>query len=176
MWISSIDFDGDRVSGELLNEPNELSNVRAGDRVEIAFADLEDWMLTTDGKVLGAFSVQVIRADMRRADRQAHDEAWGLDFGDPARVALPPGEVDHPMALNMVPSLVEFPTKNPGELRSADPAGRTMLHREALAGNACIVRALLERGADKHARDAKGHTPLDLARRLGWPAVESLLA
>ena len=38
MWIGEIDFDGRNVRGELLNNPNWLTSVKAGDPAQIPLA------------------------------------------------------------------------------------------------------------------------------------------
>ncbi len=48
-------------------------------------------------------------------------------------------------------------------MRDVRTKGETPLHRAAAYGDADIVRALLDRGADKEARDAHGDTPLSWA-------------
>src|SRR5262245_33688915 len=54
MWVADVDFDGESLRGSLLNQPNELQNVRQGDAITARFPDrLGDWMLIGDG-VLGA--------------------------------------------------------------------------------------------------------------------------
>jgi uncharacterized protein YegJ (DUF2314 family) len=176
MWVGDVDFDGEWVSGPLINSPNELTNVREGDAVRTRLSDrFCDWMLAGPNGVHGAFTIQAMRATMSNRERRAHDEAWQLSFGDPQRVMLPPSDDDHPMAINMAPSLEEFLSKNPGAMNKADESGFTMLHREALAGNANIVGILLMRGANHAARTREGKTPLALARALGWPNVEKAL-
>jgi uncharacterized protein YegJ (DUF2314 family) len=176
MWVGDVEFDGEWVSGTLINAPNELTNVEQGDAVCTRLSErFWDWMLSSSDGVLGAFTIQAMRLAMSEDDRSEHDAAWGLEFGDPERVALPPSEDDHPMALNVAASLEAYLGKNPGAVRESDDAGLTMLHREALAGNANIVRVLLARGADPAARTRGGKTPLALARALGWPKVEEAL-
>src|SRR5262245_40642205 len=43
MWIGDVDFDGETLSGRLLNAPNWLTSVREGDSVRAPFSQLEDW-------------------------------------------------------------------------------------------------------------------------------------
>lgn len=47
-----------------------------------------------------------------------------------------------------------------GFMRDARTRGETPLHRAAAFGDAAMIGLLLERGADKQARDAHGDTPL----------------
>jgi uncharacterized protein YegJ (DUF2314 family) len=175
MWVGDVGFDGDEVTGTLMNEPNELTNVHEGDAVRVPLDRVEDWMLSGSDRVFGAFSVQAIRASMTERERREHDEAWGLEFGDPAQVALPSTDDDHPMAVNAGASLEQYLEANPGAMQQPYDAGFTLLHREALAGNANLVRILLARGANATGRTPSGKTPLGLARALGWSKVEALL-
>jgi uncharacterized protein len=175
MWVDEVSFDGSRITGVLINEPNELRAVSTGDAVDVPLAQVEDWMLASDETVLGAFTVHAIRAAMKRADREQHDAAWGLPFGDAARPRLPPDDDDHPMALNAADKLVAYLREDPARIRTADARGFTLLHTHALAGNANIVAILLEHGADAKARTKAKKTPLALARSLGWSRVIALL-
>jgi uncharacterized protein YegJ (DUF2314 family) len=178
MWVRDVDFDGEIVTGTLMNEPNELTNVREGDSVRVPLGGrFSDWMLSGRGAVLGAFTVQAIRAAMSEGERRDHDEAWGLPFGDPRQVSVPPSGDDHPIfGPQIAASLEGHFDAHPEDLQRSDDKGYTMLHREALAGNAGIVRILLARGASASARSRSGKTPLALARAAGWPAVEAILA
>ncbi len=175
MWVGDVDFDGERVTGTLMNEPNELENVHEGDAIDVPLERVEDWMLAGAGGVLGAFTVQAMRAGMTKSERKEHDEAWGLTFGDPKEEALPPTGDDHPMGRNAEQLVEEFLDSNPSAIDEADDAGRTMLHREVVAGNANLVRALLARGANVGTRTKSGKTALGLAREVGWAAVEQML-
>src|SRR5262245_5869506 len=55
MWLSEIDFDGQFVSGVLLNSPNWLKSVKEGDRVRIPPGQISDWMYVLNGDVYGAY-------------------------------------------------------------------------------------------------------------------------
>ena len=57
-----------------------------------------------------------------------------------------------------------------------DCGGRTALHDAAGEGNLRTVRVLLAHGADPHARDDLGYTPLDFSRMRGpYNAIEKEL-
>jgi uncharacterized protein YegJ (DUF2314 family) len=184
MWIGDVDFDGRTVQGSLLNSPNWLRSVQAGDPVSVPLRHITDWMYAIAGEVYGAFTVQVIRSRMNPRERQEHDEAWGLSFGDPRTVRVVPegpnwfkaggADGEHPMSEAMGPSLKDQLKKSPAMVRSRDERGWTFLHQLALAGSAA-VRLLLEAGADPNARAHDGTTPLQLARSLAWQRIIDVL-
>jgi uncharacterized protein len=193
MWFSEIEFDGDYVSGVLINSPNWLKSIAQGDAVRIPLGQISDWMYAISGEVFGAYTVNLIRSRMSRQERKDHDDAWGQNFGDPAKIRLAPepkkgggllkswfgkkqeDSGEHPMCENMVESFQEQLKKDPTFATSKDGRGWTLLHRESLAGNAPIVKALLEARADPKAKTPEGRTPLELARRMGWENVTAVL-
>ncbi len=190
MWVGEIDFDGQVLVGELLNSPHALRSVKAGDRAEVTLAEISDWMYAINDRVYGAYTVNLMRSRMSVAERREHDTAWGLDFGDPSQIELVPpsfygggahpsaellATLEHPMAANMGSSLDGALRKNPSMLQHVDERGLTMLHVQALAGDARGVETLLRHGAKRHAASARGMTPLDLAKVLAWPRVIALL-
>lgn len=199
MWINEIEFDGFTVGGTLLNEPNMLTSVKAGDEVQIPVAQISDWMYASyDERVYGAYTVNYLRSKMAPRHLAEHDEAWGLGFGDPNQVEVMPIEyrlgrkpgffeklfggpkepkeyVDHPMALNMAGEVKKVIAENPEYLSSQDERGFTMLHEMALGGSTSCVEALLEIGADQSIRTQSGHTAFELASEMGWREVMKML-
>jgi uncharacterized protein YegJ (DUF2314 family) len=192
MWLSDVDFDGREVSGTLLNSPNWLKSVKEGDPVRLPLAQISDWMYAISGEVFGAYTVNLMRSRMGRAERAEHDAAWGLDFGDPAKIRVAPdgsgggflkswfgkkqpNTGEHPMSENMAPEMQKQLAADPSLVHSRSDEGWTFLHGEALAGNLATVKVLLAAGADPKARTNHGMTPLALAQSLGWEKVIALL-
>jgi uncharacterized protein YegJ (DUF2314 family) len=194
MWLSEVDFDGRDVSGVLLNSPNWLKTIKQGDPVRLPLGHISDWMYAISGEVFGAYTVNLLRSRMGRREREEHDRAWGLNFGDPANVRVAPepdkgggflkgwfgkrqtDPGEHPMSVNMATSLKDQLAKDPSLVSSTDDRGWTLLHQEALAGSAPTVKVLLAAGADRNAVTNHGMTPLQLAQSLGWERVAALLA
>jgi uncharacterized protein YegJ (DUF2314 family) len=194
MWLSDIDFDGECVSGVLQNTPNWLKSIKQGDSVRIPLHEIEDWMYALDDEVFGAYTVNLMRSRMGRQERNEHDAAWGVNFGDPAKIRLVPEPgggggllkrwfgarqaetAEHPMSESMASVFKDEIAKNPSLVSSTDGDGWTLLHQQVLAGSAATVKVLLEAGADPHALTHDGKTPLALAKALGWDSVVALLS
>ena len=188
MWIGEVDFDGQYVQGELLNNPNWLTSVKAGDAARIPLGEISDWMYAIGGEVYGAYTVNLMRSRMGARELREHDAAWGLDFGNPKQIRLvPPGYFknsiadsggvpeEHPMSVNMASSLETRLAESPGMIHETNDQGWTLLHHEALGGNYSTVKVLLEFEADPNAKTRDGKTPLQLARSLGWERVAAIL-
>ncbi|CAL4960661.1 unnamed protein product [Urochloa decumbens] len=63
----------------------------------------------------------------------------------------------------------------PEALAARDREGRTVLHAAAAAGEAEAVAVLVDMGADTAAADARGRTPMDVAREKGYQEVVDVL-
>lgn len=194
MWLSEIDFDGKVITGELMNSPNNLKSVKQGDKVSMPLSQISDWMMVLVGDVYGGFTVNLMRSRMSGTERRAHDQAWGLNFGDPSNIRIkqepkqkkilgipigkpaPTSGDEHPMSEPMAGKLKEQLAEDPSLIPWRDDDGWGFLHQEALAGNLASVKVLLEAGADPDARTNHGMTPLELANCLGWTEVTALLS
>lgn len=194
MWINEVNFDGDRIKGRLINQPNELTNINVGDDVEVALNEISDWLFampqtrkqtglsklfsssaTVLPKAYGGFTIQQMRSEMSPAERKTHDQAWQLDFGDFNDIEVvyeqkehPENLIEHPMSRNMKSEFIRFVTENPGEITGRDADGYTLLHTETIAGNLSSVEVILQAGADKHVKTDTGKTALDFAEQLNW--------
>lgn len=204
MWLNEITFDGELITGTLLNAPHWLKSIAEGDRSQVPIKGISDWMYAIGDRVYGAYTVNLLRSQMARGERAQHDAAWGLDFGDPNEIQIVPPEwfggkpkagffkklfgggggetppvdletAEHPMAVNMADSLRDFLNEDPMNVYITDDNGWTMLHQQALAGTVIGVSILLEQGADPNAVTSDGATALQFARSLGWKQVIDVL-
>ncbi|MDZ4402524.1 DUF2314 domain-containing protein [Prosthecobacter sp.] len=184
MWINDDVFDGQNVQGTLINSPRWVRSVAEGDHITVPLSMVHDWLYVIGGRAYGGWTVNCMRLRMSDEERLSHDEAWGLDFGDPNQVLVVPDwsksnpaaekAGEHPMALNMLKSLEIHLKQHPEDSRSSDDAGWTQLHSFALAGSAASVQMLLAHGADPTAITNSGMTSQQMAEALGWEAVVNL--
>lgn len=199
MWINEISFDGNNISGILLNTPNELTNVSKDDFVNIPLTQISDWLFaiteskpksglsnffssTPKPKTYGGFTIQAMRSEMSGQERNEHDNAWGLDFGDFNEVLLVSGQkekpenlIEHPMSRNMREKLVEFLKENPAEITNTDENGMTLFHKETIAGNLTSIEVLLSLGVDKNIKTNQEETALEIAKKLNWEHLIPIL-
>jgi len=200
MWVNEIYFDGIEIKGKLLNDSQWLNNINSGDTVSLKYTELIDWMYVIDEKVYGAFTVHAIRSKMQEVERNQHDAAWGLNFGDYSNIALAPSVIvsgnkelqydytqsivdtavlemsEHAMSVNMRTSIAEQLSSHPDLVNSIDSEGWTLLQREALAGNLSPIEILCKNGADKSLKNPFGETALDLAIKMDWPMIIQFLS
>ena len=182
MWINNINFDGKIISGELVNDPNQLTNITKGDIISTEVDKIDDWMISINGKTLGGYTIQLMRSGMGDKERKGHDQAWGLDFGDYNEVLLvhqqkekPENLVEHPMSKNMADKTREFLKENPDEISFIDKNGFTLLHKEAIAGNSTTIEILLELGADKTIKSNSNKTASNYAALMAWDHLNDIL-
>ena len=182
MWKNNINFNGETITGELVNDPNQLTNVKKGDVIRKKINEIGDWMISIQGRTYGGFTIQVMRSGMNDKERRSHDKAWGLDFGDYNEILLayeqkekPENFIEHPMSKNMAEKMREFLKENPSELTTTDEDGLTLLHKEAIAGNKTSIEILLEFGADKAVESKSGKTAFDYAKSMNWEHLTEIL-
>lgn len=182
MWINEIDFDGEKIHGVLMNSPNQLTNIKVGDRVSVDLNKISDWLFSTHGKTYGGYTIQLLRSRMNAEEREHHDKAWGLDFGDFNSIHVvtdqsknPDNLIEHPMCINMKEKAREYFIENPDVITEKDENGATMLHTEAIAGNKTTIDILLELGADKNEKTKTGKTAFDYAEAFNWEHILPIL-
>lgn len=193
MWVSDVDFDGTHLTGTLLNQPRFLQNWAEGDSVEAPFGHLLDWMFAAEGEAFGGYTISLVRARMSPKQREMHDDAWGLDFGEPGEIRLEmggrgPGNrllarrthpdrfEDHVMCVNMLPKIEAQLKEDRTIATTVDERGWSILHTEAMAGNFGVVRLLVQYGADPRAKNPEGLEAAEVARRIGWKEIAEYLS
>lgn len=183
MWINEIEFDGENITGILLNEPYEIDGLEVGEKVTVTFNQLVDWMLVSMDEVYGAFSIQEYRKLLTLEQRQEYDQAWNINFTDPEQIYVVHGQkthpeylIEHPMCINLKDQIEETLIESSEYLTSLDDIGNSFLHRETIAGNASNIEIALKLGAKSEAKNTLGKTALDYAKQMNWQHILPLLS
>jgi uncharacterized protein YegJ (DUF2314 family) len=76
IWVSVTAMEGDRIYGELGNEPAELGPWKLGSKLSVLVADIQDWCyFDREGNLLGGFTVELVREAARRQFEAQTSEA-----------------------------------------------------------------------------------------------------
>ncbi len=134
MWVGEVEFDGQTVSGVLLNSANAIPGLTAGTPVSEPVSQLDDWMYTSQGVLCGGFTVQAMRAAMAADERKAHDETWGLPFPAPELCNITPYAVDRPEAPTGISRLWKKAPPSPG-LRYEDALAHARANEHPMSEN-----------------------------------------
>ena len=62
IWVVATSVEDDRVSGLVLNKPNNVSWLQRGANVGVELANISDWIYFEDGNTVGGFTDAKIRA------------------------------------------------------------------------------------------------------------------
>lgn len=68
IWISQLTYDGTLLHGIVSNDPLYVSHLKIDDFVSFHPMELTDWMYFEDGKVVGGYTIRVLRKRMNAED------------------------------------------------------------------------------------------------------------
>jgi uncharacterized protein YegJ (DUF2314 family) len=75
MWLTPVNFDGNNFTGTLGNEPERVKNVKVGQKFSIAPSKISDWMYIENGKLVGGYTLRVMRDTLSPAERADFDKS-----------------------------------------------------------------------------------------------------
>jgi len=64
IWISNLTYDGKLLHGKVSDDPVNIANLKIDDEVSFPPAQLTDWMYMEDGKIVGGYTIRVLRKRM----------------------------------------------------------------------------------------------------------------
>jgi uncharacterized protein YegJ (DUF2314 family) len=74
MWLSPVRYDGNRFHGIVNNDPELVSNVKIGQTASVDPAQISDWMFVENGKLVGGYTIRVLREKMSPRERAEFDQ------------------------------------------------------------------------------------------------------
>lgn len=78
IWMQLVAFSDGHFVGLLADKPVNGNQYRMGDRMTVAEADVEDWMIRNGGDVYGGYTVRQALADMPKEQAAK----YGITFKD----------------------------------------------------------------------------------------------
>ena len=73
MWVTPVTFDGKKFNGVVNNAPERLTNVKIGDQASANQSEISDWMFVDDGKLVGGYTLRVLRDSLPDDERAEFD-------------------------------------------------------------------------------------------------------
>ena len=64
IWISHLSYDGKLLHGKVGDDPVNIPNLKLDDAVSFPPSELSDWMYLEDGKIVGGYTIRIIRKHM----------------------------------------------------------------------------------------------------------------
>jgi uncharacterized protein YegJ (DUF2314 family)/ankyrin repeat protein len=187
IWLMSIRFRDNQFVGKINNKPDRLMTVKLGDEVRVAPDQISDWMYADNGKLVGGFTVRVLRDNMTEDQRRDFDDRVPFVVVDDRKPddpqvrlfdAIGNAEDDivaailkqHPELSNRKGSVVV-----PGLLGQMERESQSPLSYAVYCKNLNAAEILLENQANPRARDEHDNTPLHDAAMLGQIGIIRLL-
>jgi uncharacterized protein YegJ (DUF2314 family) len=75
MWVAEVTYDGRSFHDAISNEPEMVTNYKMGQRVSFESSKISDWMYVENGKLVGGFTLRVLRDAMSAKDRAEFDSS-----------------------------------------------------------------------------------------------------
>lgn len=74
LFISDVVINNKSILGVLASQPQHLSHVQAGEVINLPLGSLCDWMLVSDGKGIGGFTVDVLKKQIPDHERTEYEQ------------------------------------------------------------------------------------------------------
>src|SRR5262249_6721981 len=74
MWLNPVTFDGSKFHGTVNNQPEKVTGVELGSKRSIGAKEISDWMYIENGKLVGGFTIRVLRDKLAAKERLEFDK------------------------------------------------------------------------------------------------------
>lgn len=78
IWASDIVIKGNKYFGVVNNLPENTTEVKIGDTIQINNNNISDWMYVDSNRLRGGFTLRLLRKRMTELERKQFDEENGL--------------------------------------------------------------------------------------------------
>ncbi len=74
-WLSDVRYDGSAFSGKIDNDPEMVKTVKLGQAASARPAEISDWMYVDHGKLVGGYTLRVLRDGLSPSERAEFDRS-----------------------------------------------------------------------------------------------------
>ncbi|RIY11353.1 DUF2314 domain-containing protein [Hymenobacter rubripertinctus] len=78
IWLTDVKASGDSIFGIIDNEPDFTTAVKFGQQVAVHKDSITDWNYTRKGKMVGGYSIRLMRSRMTKEERVQFDQQLKL--------------------------------------------------------------------------------------------------
>jgi uncharacterized protein YegJ (DUF2314 family) len=82
IWIDNVAYEGGKFRGTIANDPVYVEGLKFGDAVTIDKSDVTDWMYVDNGKLVGGYTLRVMRGRLSPQEREEFDASLGFVIGE----------------------------------------------------------------------------------------------
>jgi uncharacterized protein YegJ (DUF2314 family) len=79
-WVTDVAFDGSTFRGKINNEPEIVKTVKFGQTVSDDKSHISDWMYIDSGKLVGGYTIRVLRDKLSAQERADFDRGVPFKF------------------------------------------------------------------------------------------------
>ena len=70
IWLSQVQFRGNRFHGVVDNHPKKIKGLKFGDRVSVNPNEISDWAFVDNGKLIGGYTIRVLSENLSPQQRK----------------------------------------------------------------------------------------------------------
>jgi uncharacterized protein YegJ (DUF2314 family) len=73
IWLSNVEFLGNRFQGRVDNQPRKIRGLKLGQLVSVNPNEISDWLYVDNGKLIGGYTVRVHYSELSPEQKQEFD-------------------------------------------------------------------------------------------------------
>lgn len=84
IWMNDLSIDEDGIFyGIIDSDPVTVKSVVAGTKIGIDLANISDWLIVEDGRLIGGYTIRVYRESLGQQEKLHFDQGFGIviDYG-----------------------------------------------------------------------------------------------
>lgn len=80
IWLTNIHYNGKKFTGEVGNKPEIVQYVKLGEKESVERDEITDWMYVQKGKLMGGYSIRLLRDRASPEERKKMDASVPFQF------------------------------------------------------------------------------------------------